>query len=390
MPISQDSLPFNFTAARMGGLGNNNSIGNMLQGLSRDQLNQFARDRGISSASLSGMLERKSSFDALMNLDFQSLQSIDNLANLAHSNNSSQKNIPSSGLQNWSLRSSGMDGNAPNASSASLSNVARRLAAVGNMESLLRNMSTNNMNNNNSSNTFNGNNGSTSNGGISHANLQSLLQNMQNGSSMSSLFASNNNNNGMMGSSSGTQNNNAQSSVASLANLLRDSSSTGLSALRMQDGFSSQRNSSVEDFLNLVADGYLPHPEPSLLSVPLMQHQQQLQHQQQQSGSNGNDSDALLAQHQQQQQQLFAQAAAAAAATGNSQLANALSSRSFGSLAGTDPATAALLAQLGSAGTGADQSISSSSSSQQQQEAMLKRRFVEMGGDLSSQGTNKR
>jgi len=364
----------------------------MLHGLSRDQLNQFARDRGISSASLSGMLERKNSFDALMNLDFQSLQSIDNLANLAHSNNTSQKNIPSSGLQNWSLRSSGMDGNAPNASSASLSNVARRLAAVGNMESLLRNMSTNNMNNNNnnsSSNTFSGNNGSTSNGGISHANLQSLLQNMHNGTSMSSLFASNNNN-GMMGGGLGTQNNNAQNSVASLANLLRDSSSTGLSALRMQDGFSSQRNSSVEDFLNLVADGYLPHPEPSLLSVPLMQHQQQLQQhqQQQQSGSNGNDSEALLAQHQ--QQKLFAQAAAAAAATGNSQLANALSSRSFGSLAGADPATAALLAQLGSAGTGADQSISSSSSSQQQQQAMLKRRFVEMGGDLSSQGTSKR
>jgi hypothetical protein len=324
----------------MGGLGNSTSIGNMLQGLSRDQLNQFARERGVSSASISNILERKTSFDALMSLDFQSLQSIDNLANLVQSNSANNKNVPSSGMQNWSLRSSGTDGSASNASTASLSTAARRLAAVGNMESLLRSLSNNNVNKNNT-------NANSSNGGASHANLQSLLQNMHNGSSMSSLLAGNNG----MG--------NAQS-VASLANLLRDNSSTGLSALRMQEGLN-QRNSSVEDFLNLVADGYIPHQDPSLLSVPLMQHQQQ-----QQGGQNVNDPATLLA-----QQQLLAQA------TGNSQLANALASRSFGNIAGSESATAALFAQA---------AASADSSSQ----SLLKRRFMEMGGDFSEQGSNKR
>jgi hypothetical protein len=319
----------------------------MLQGLSRDQLNQFARDRGISSASLSNLAERKSSYDALMSLDFQSLQSIDNLANLVQSSNAHKKNIPSSGMQNWSFRSNGMDGNGANASTTSLSNAARRLAAVGNMESLLRNLSGNNMNKNNVNSSSNNNND----GGVSHANLQSLLQNMQNGTSMSSLLAGNN----------GIGN---TSSVASLANLLRDNSSTGLSALRMQDGLT-QRNSSVEDFLNLVADGYIPHQDPSLLSVPLIHHQQQ---QQQQGGHNGggNDVSTFLA-----QQQLLAHA------TGNSQLANALASRSFGNLAGSDSSTAALLAQAAATADGSTQSL-------------LKRRFTEMGGDFSDLGSNKR
>jgi hypothetical protein len=91
-----------------------------------------------------------------------------------------------------------------------------------------------------------------------------------------------------------------------------------------------------------------------------MQHQQQ-----QQGGQNVNDPATLLA-----QQQLLAQA------TGNSQLANALASRSFGNLAGSESATAALFAQAASA----------DSSSQ----SLLKRRFMEMGGDFSEQGSNKR
>ena len=46
-------------------------------GLSRDQLTQLAKDQqSASSHSLSNMIERQSSFDALMSLDFQSLQSI--------------------------------------------------------------------------------------------------------------------------------------------------------------------------------------------------------------------------------------------------------------------------------------------------------------------------
>ena len=40
----------------------------------------------------------------------------------------------------------------------------------------------------------------------------------------------------------------------------------------MQEGLN-QRNSSVDDFLSLVAAGDIPHQDPSLLNVPLMQQQ---------------------------------------------------------------------------------------------------------------------
>lgn len=327
---SMAQLAHNASAARMG-LGGGNSINNlMLKGFSRDQLNQLARERGLSSASLSNMIERKSSFDALMGLDFQSLQSIDNLANLVQSGGN-MNNVPSSGMKNWSAEQS------RNASNGSLSNAARRLASAGNMESLLRSLS-----NNNVKNVHMGNDD----GRQSSANLQSLLQNMQNGNSMSSLLGGSGN----------------AASAASLANLLRDNSSTGLSALRMQDGFN-QRNSSVEDFLNLVADGYIPHQDPSLLSVPLMHHQQNNG----QGVGGGNDAAAL----QLAQQQLLAQA------TGNSQLANALASRSFGNL-GRNPS--------GSLGNSAAAFFAHQASGDQNS---LKRRFMEMEGDMN-EGSNKR
>lgn len=314
--------------AGLGGSGGN-SINNLMKGLSRDQLSQLARDRGLSSTSLSNMIERKGSFDALMGLNFQSLQSIDNLANLVQSGGSSG-NMPSSGMKNWSAEQS------RNESSGSLSNAARRLASAGNMESLLRSLSSNNVKNGK---------GGNDNGVTSNANLQFLLQNMQNGNSMSSL----------LGPGSG---NNA-ASAASLANLLRENSSTGLSALRMQDGLN-QRNSSVEDFLNLVADGYIPHQDPSLLSVPLMHHQQNGgQGNDNNGGGGGNDAAAMLA-----QQRLLAQA------TGNSQLANALASRSFGNMMRDASGS------LGNSGSGSS--------------ASLKRRFIDMGGIAEDQGSNKR
>eukprot|EP00429_Kryptoperidinium_foliaceum_P038820 CAMPEP_0176160540 /NCGR_PEP_ID=MMETSP0120_2-20121206/82122_1 /TAXON_ID=160619 /ORGANISM="Kryptoperidinium foliaceum, Strain CCMP 1326" /LENGTH=614 /DNA_ID=CAMNT_0017497977 /DNA_START=58 /DNA_END=1899 /DNA_ORIENTATION=- len=309
---SMGNLGQNSSAARLAGLNGNGSLSNMLKGMSRDQLNQLARDRGsfdrgISSASLSNMVERKNSFEALMGLDFQSLQSIDNLANLVQSGSFAARNVPSSGMKNADFASSG-----------SLSNAARRLASAGNMESLLRSFSSNNVNKGNNRNGGE-NDGKSQN---SNANLHSLLQNMQNGNSMSGLLGSGN-----------------AASAASLANLLRDNnSSTGLSAMRGQDGLN-QRNSSVEDFLNLVADGYIPHQDPSMLSIPLMHQNNNGQG----SGGNGggnNNAAAMLA-----QQQLLAQA------TGNSQLANALASRSFGNLArNTDSlsnsdSTSALFAQ---------------------------------------------
>ena len=98
-------------------------------------------------------------------------------------------------------------------------------------------------------------------------------------------------------SSHGNNNNNCASSSVSLANLLRQDSATGLSALRGMSG--DHRNStSVDDFLSLVAAGDIPHQDPALLNIPLAAMQQQQQQQQ-----NDNTAKILLAQAQQQHQQ---------------------------------------------------------------------------------------
>ena len=89
--------------------GTNASIDNLMlkTGLSRDQLSQLARDQ-----SLSNLMERQTSFDALMSLDFQSLQSIDNLANLIQTGAQSKQDLPKSGLKNWD--GDGKDMSSPN------------------------------------------------------------------------------------------------------------------------------------------------------------------------------------------------------------------------------------------------------------------------------------
>jgi hypothetical protein len=88
----------------------------------------------------------------------------------------------------------------------------------------------------------------------------------------------------------------------------------------MQDGLS-QRNSSVDDFLSLVASGDIPHQDPTLLNVPLMQ--------QQNSNHNDNNAAAQILAHQ----QLLARVGS------NSILANALASRSLGNLMGSGSAS---------------------------------------------------
>ena len=324
----------------MGLGGGQNSINNLMlkTGFSRDQLNQLARERGLSSASLTNMIERQNSFDALMSLDFQSLQSIDNLANLIQTGGSSRQ-VPESGMKNWSATG---DSRQNLASSGNLSNAARRLASAGRMESLLRSLSNNNARDG-------GGQGSPDDVSNSNANLNNLLQSMSNmqggigGSSMSSLLGSNN-----------------PASAVSLANLLRENSSTGLTALRMQDGLN-QRNSSVEDFLSLVAAGDIPHQDPSLLNVPLMQHQQS-------NNQGGNDAAAnYLA-----QQQLLAQA------TGNPALANALASRSFGNLRNGS----------GNLNSGSAADFLARAAQQQGSALSLKRKFDLDGSE--GQGSNKR
>ena len=363
----------NASAARLAGLAAaGSSMNNLLlkSGLSRDQLNQLARDGGVSSASLSNMMDRQSSFDALMSLDLQSLQSIDNLANLIQSGGSLPGQNPHNGLKNWSAgdSASNLAAHAMQGSGGNLSDLAsaRRLASVGRMQSLLRSLSNQNMQR------------STSGSGGSNANFSNLLQSMQNnfsnsGNSANSLFGNNNHGNNF---------NNA--SALSLANLLRDNSSTGLSALRQQDGIN-QRNTSVDDFLSLVAAGDIPHQDASLLNIPLMHQQHQQQYGNHQSGAQA--AATLLA-----QQQLLAQIGGS-----NSALASALAqSGSFGHLrnttsaasllSGADSSSAASL--FNSANARAELSRLSGNSGGSS--SALKRKLMDLENQFEQQGSRKR
>lgn len=169
----------NFLAAAVAEREKNNNGGNSMldlmlkSGLSRDQLNQLVNEHRDTSNSLSDMLKRQSSLDALMSLDFQSLQSIDNLANLIQNGRANQtSNIM--GTKNWQQDSNSSANHlAPGAASigsnSNLSNLAnaRRLQSEGRMESLIRSLSNNNFS------RGPGNLGS-------NANFNTLLQNMQN------------------------------------------------------------------------------------------------------------------------------------------------------------------------------------------------------------------
>jgi len=379
----------NASAARMGPGGSGSSFGDLMMksGFSRDQLSQLARERGLSSASLSNMASnldgRKNSFDHLMSLDFQSLQSIDNLANLIQTGVGPKKHQPSSGLKNWSADQNGSglnNGSNRFSSNASLSNAARRLASQNNFESLMRNLSNNNMNrmgangddfgrdgNGNSSGGSSGNND-----GSSTANLQSLLQSMNNGgnTSMSSLLGGNN------------------ASAASLANLLQraDNSSTGLSALRNSDGLGNRNTTSVEDFLSLMATGDIPHQDPAVLNHPLSHLQQQ---QNNSSNNNGDQGGEGSDNNNGGSSNSDAAANIIAQATGNPALARELASRSFGSFANLRNesslsslgSTAELLQQLAGAsgGNGGSSSLSN-----------MKRKLLDVDGAVDSQGANKR
>jgi hypothetical protein len=224
-----------------------NSMSSLLMksGLSRDQLSELVQARSKTS-----LTERQNSLDALMSLDFQSLQSIDNLANLIQNG----RNFPRNGLKNWTPQESDTVSGS-NVNTSNLAN-ARRLASEGRMENLIRSLSSGNVTNN------------MHNQGGSNANFNALLQNFGSGS-----------NNNLLD----------HNSALNLANMLRVDSSTGLSALRMQDGLN-HRNNSVDDFLSLVASGDIPHQDPHLLNMPL---QNVIQNQ-----NNSSTAASILAQHQ--------------------------------------------------------------------------------------------
>jgi len=240
-------LSRNASAAKMANL--------LKSGISRDQLSQLVRDHRNSSSSLANMMERQSSLDALMSLDFQSLQSIDNLANLIQTGRGGPE-VPRNGLKNWSSDNTSSSNNLSNVAASMGSNGnmssladARRRQSEGRMENLIRSLSSNNVANRDH------------NSGESNANFNNILQSMQN--NLGSGHSSNN----LLGSAS----------ALNLANMFRTDSSTGLTALRMQDGLA-QRNTSVDDFLSLVASGDIPHQDPHMLNVPLHSVLQQQQH----------------------------------------------------------------------------------------------------------------
>lgn len=166
------------------------SINNlMLQtGISREQINQLAQTKGLSSsASLANMLGKQRSFDGLMSLDFQSMQSIDNLANLIQAGLPNQ--VPKGAMNNWdwSNAANNMAG-APstNANAASFGDQNSRRTPnaasgpspdAGSLENLVRSLS-------------NSNNQASQGGGAvtnqANANFGNLLQSMQQGNSSAS------------------------------------------------------------------------------------------------------------------------------------------------------------------------------------------------------------
>ena len=357
--LSLSQLAQNVSASRLA--GNSSSVNELMlkTGLSRDQLSHLARERGgLSSGSLSNMIQRQSSFDALMSLDFQSIQSIDNLANLIQSGGGGV-NVPETGIQNADFETN--QGGGRSTLNEGLSQVARRLTSQGRMESLLRNLSSHNVRD-------------SGGGGIgSNANLSNLLQSMQNMQNYGGGNASHAANASAASLFGGNQ------SAMSLADLLRQDSSTGLTALRMQDGLT-QRNSSVDDFLSLVAAGDIPHQDPSLLNIPLMQQQQQ----QQGGGGGGGDSSAATAAKFLSQQHLLQQS--------NPALANALASRSFGNLAGGSDGGGSSTTQ----GLSSNMLQQFAAQQQQQQQHQMgspdnsKRKLDDMSGSLPDQGDAKR
>lgn len=230
-----------------------NSLNFLTSTLSRDQLNQL--QQRVSSNNLN---TRQNSFDALMSLDLQSLQSMDNLASLIQNGGTpSNPNLPQAGLKNadFNQLSQPLSSNTDTLNNTATNGWMQRLASSNGVQSLLRTLSSN-MNMNQQQQQQQQSNANHSNMSPSNANFANLLQSMQ---AAAAQQQQQNHNNPFAA---------ASSSAVSLANLLRQDSSTGLSALRMQDGLN-HRNSSVDDFLSLMATGDIPHQDASLLNVPL-------------------------------------------------------------------------------------------------------------------------
>eukprot|EP00984_Skeletonema_dohrnii_P031410 scaffold23864_cov61-Skeletonema_dohrnii-CCMP3373.AAC.1 len=116
----------------------------MQTGLSRDQIAQLASTQMTSSASLANLLGKQRSFDGLMSLDFQSMQSIDNLASLIQAGMPNQ--VPKAEMRNMDWGSQGVTNQMPAASGlqgSSLNNLATAANLQGSLNNLVRTLSGN-------------------------------------------------------------------------------------------------------------------------------------------------------------------------------------------------------------------------------------------------------
>lgn len=142
----------NASAGNQGGIGlaNSASINNLMMqtGLNRDQIaqlasTQMASSQMASSASLANLLGKQRSFDGLMSLDFQSMQSIDNLANLIQAGMPNQ--VPKAEMRNMDWGSQGITNKVTNPSGfqGSLNNLATAANLQGSLSNLVRSLSGN-------------------------------------------------------------------------------------------------------------------------------------------------------------------------------------------------------------------------------------------------------
>lgn len=137
----------NAGAGNQGGMGmaNSASINNLMMqtGLNRDQIAQLASTQMASSASLANLLGKQRSFDGLMSLDFQSMQSIDNLANLIQAGMPNQ--VPKAEMRNMDWGSQGLTNKvtAPSGLHGSLNNLATAANLQGSLTNLVRTLSNN-------------------------------------------------------------------------------------------------------------------------------------------------------------------------------------------------------------------------------------------------------
>ncbi len=82
----------------------------MLQsGMTRDQISMLAATGLTSSTSLANLLMNRRSFDQHLNMDFQSMQSLDDLASMIHAGMPTQANLPNAQMKNvdWGFQGIG-------------------------------------------------------------------------------------------------------------------------------------------------------------------------------------------------------------------------------------------------------------------------------------------